>query len=333
MNISTQSSKPDRGLQLPTAAAPALETSSSVRKASMALHLMLLLAGLLFLLGGAPAARADLNHASPPDCTGSTLGINLFTDAPDVHIGDTIHYSVTVFNGLPGSPRISCDSTSIQAWVVTPDGKTNFVTLVRTTLLGQQSDYYTNAATYVVRAQDIRPDGTVRATANDIGVIHQNDVDSVGGGFQGVNTQVSQPCVQLSVQCFGGIGENGLVHFSGYATNCGNSVLVGVTITNFVNNGMFPVLFGTNLAPGQIAPFSGSYVPANICNPGPATLVVLAIDQFTTFPKPVTSSATFTCGDVLTPGIVVTKSCPVSPVAPGQLLFGESPHWRMEKEV
>ena len=53
-----------------------------------------LLAGLLFLLYGAPSARA---HQQPPGCTGSGLGILLFTDAPDVHIGDTLHYSITVF--------------------------------------------------------------------------------------------------------------------------------------------------------------------------------------------------------------------------------------------
>jgi len=54
-----------------------------------------LFAGLLFLLLSAPAARADRN---PPGCLGSGLGISLFTSLPDVHIGDTIYYSVNVFN-------------------------------------------------------------------------------------------------------------------------------------------------------------------------------------------------------------------------------------------
>src|SRR4051812_4524646 len=67
------------------------------------------------------------SHESPIGCTGSALGINLFTDVGDVHIGDTLRYSATVFNGLPGSPRIACDATEILAGIVTPDGKTNMI--------------------------------------------------------------------------------------------------------------------------------------------------------------------------------------------------------------
>ena len=78
-----------------------------------------------------------------------------------------------------------------------------------------QSDYYSNVVSYVVRAQDVRPDGTVRATASDTGIIHQNDTDSQGGGNQGVNTEVSQPCIQLFVQCTGNVGENGAITFTG----------------------------------------------------------------------------------------------------------------------
>src|SRR4029077_17442004 len=96
---------------------------------------LMLLLGLILLWGGAPAARA---HSSPAGCTGSGLGILLFTDAPDVHIGDTLNYSITVFNGTGGGPVV-CDSTAIQAFVVTPDGVSHPITLVRTTLTSGQS--------------------------------------------------------------------------------------------------------------------------------------------------------------------------------------------------
>ncbi len=139
----------------------------------------LILAMLGLLWGGASAALAD---ESPVGCTGSALGINLFTSTRDVHIGDTITYSVTIFNGLPGSPRVACDATGIQASLMTPDGVSHDLTslLVRRTLLNQQNDFYPDIVSYVVRAQDILPDGTVRATASDTGVIHQNDTDSKG---------------------------------------------------------------------------------------------------------------------------------------------------------
>jgi uncharacterized repeat protein (TIGR01451 family) len=265
---------------------------------------------------GPLASRA----VSPPGCTGSGLGINLFTDIGDVHIGDTIHYSASIFNGLSGSLQVACDATSILAGIVTPDGLTNMITLRRTTLLNGQADFYTNVVSYVVRAQDIQPDGTLKTTAFDNGDIHQNAVPSRGGGFQGVNTQVNQPCVQITAQCVSSVGELGLITFTGSVTNCGNNTLVGVTITNFVNNGSSTVLFPTNLARGEVATFSGSWVPANACLPSTATLFVRASDEFTATPRTLTNSVSITCQNVVTPRIAVTQSCPPNPTSVGGLL-------------
>ena len=215
-------------------------TLSALRSPSAPFVWVALLAGLLFLLFSAPAARAD---RVPPGCIGSGLGISLFTSLPDVHIGDTIYYSVNVFN----APFPACDAGdtnpatagAIRAFIVTPDGVTNNLTLRRTFLAPGESDFYTNVVSYVVRAQDIRPDGTVRATADDHGDIHQNDTNSSGGGNQGVNTEVNLPCILITAQCVGSVGENGAITFTGTVTNCGNNTLVGVTVTNFVNGGQF----------------------------------------------------------------------------------------------
>ncbi len=277
---------------------------------------MALMTGMFFLLFSAPSAHA---HPSPAGCTGSGLGILLFTDSPDVHIGDTLNYSVSIFNGT-GSGPVVCDASSIQASLVTPDGITHTITVLHTTMVSGQLDFYTNVVSYVVRAQDVRPDGTVRATASDTGIIHQNDTDSQGGGNQGVNTEVSLPCIALLVQCTGGIGENGAITYTGTVTNCGNNTLVGVTVTNFVNGGQFPVTFITNLLAGQISTFSGSWVPSNPCNPSTASLSAQGIDQFTTHPRTVTSAVDTTCSVALSPGIKVTKACPAQPVSPGQTL-------------
>lgn len=274
-----------------------------------------LLAGLL-LLGSAPFARGQ---AVPPGCVGSAIGISLFTAAPDIHIGDTILYSVSVFNGLPGNPT-SCDASNIVAWVTTPDGVNHPITLTRTYLSHGQSDFYANVVSYVARAQDIRPDGTLRATAEVTAIILQGETPSAGGANQGVNTEVSQPCIKLAVQCVGGVGENGAITFTGTVTNCGNNTLVGVTITNSVNGGQFEVTFIETLARGQVASFNGSWIPANPCSPSTATFTARGTDQFTANPRTVTSSADATCQNTLTPGIRVTKVCPEQPVRPGQLL-------------
>jgi uncharacterized repeat protein (TIGR01451 family) len=244
----------------------------------------------------------------------------LFTDSPDVHIGDTLNYSITVFNGTGNGPLV-CDATGITAQSTTPDGISHPITLVRTTLTSAQSDYYSNVVSYVVRAQDVQPDATVRATASDTGIIHQNDTDSQGGGNQGVNTEVSLPCIQLFVQCTGNVGENGAITFTGSVTNCGNNTLVGVTVTEFVNGGQTPVTFITNLLAHQSAPFSGSWVPSNPCTSSTATFTASGTDQFTTHPQTVTNSASTTCSEVLTPGIRVTKACPSQAPSPGQLLI------------
>jgi len=95
-----------------------------------------LLAGLLLLVS-APWARADQN---PPGCTGSALGIVLYTDAPDVHIGDTLNYSILVFNGTDTGPVV-CNATSIQAFVVTPDGVSHTIALTNTSLTSGTKEF------------------------------------------------------------------------------------------------------------------------------------------------------------------------------------------------
>src|SRR6185295_11902400 len=112
-----------------------------------------------------------------------------------------------------------------------------------------------------------------------------NDTPSNGGANQGVNTEVSQPCIAIAVQCVGGVGENGAITFTGTVTNCGNNRLVLVSVTNFVNGVQSHVAFITNLFQGQVAQFSGSWIPLNPCSPSTATLVAYGSDSQTASPK------------------------------------------------
>ena len=283
---------------------------------AFSLRLTAMLTGLALILSGIPSTYADQN---PPGCTGSGLGILLYTDASDVHVGNTLHYSVTIFNGTTTGP-IVCDATSITAFLVTPDGVSHQIPLTVTNLVSGQSDFYPDVVSYTVRAQDIQPDGTVDATASDSGIIHQNTIDSQGGGHQGVNTVVSMPCLQIAAQCSSGIGEAGVITFSGTVTNCGNDDLYGVGITNMVNGTLVQVAYLPTLATNQSASFSGSWTPASPCSPNTAVLTATGTDSETSYPTNVMVSTTLTCSDVLTPAITVTKTCPVSGGVPGQLL-------------
>ena len=159
-------------------------------------------------------------NRSPADCTGSGLGILLNVSANKVHIGDTISYSVTVFNGT-GSGPVVCDASDITASLVTPDGTNHPITLNGlhgTTLQNGQSDYYPNIVSYIARTQDVKqPDGIMTATASDAGTIHFNDTDTNGGGNQGVNTTVistptppsTPPSIPSSSNSYSGGGGGG----------------------------------------------------------------------------------------------------------------------------
>jgi uncharacterized repeat protein (TIGR01451 family) len=313
MKTSNPTLKPNHIVPPPSARPETKPKSSVSSKDSFGFGLTLLLAGLAFLSFGAPRAHADV---SPPGCTGSGLGISLFAHASDLHIGDTLTYSVLVFN----TPFPACDASGIVAGIVTPDGRTNMITLKRTTLVPGDSDTYTDVVSYVVRAQDMQSDGTVRATAFDYGDIHQNDTNSRGGGFQGVNTQVDLPCIKITATCTGNVGETGAITFTGTVKNCGNTPLIGATVSNLVNNAWFLVLGPIDLDTNQVVSFSGSWVPSNPCSPSTATLAAQGTDTTTSDPRTVTDSVNTTCSNVLTPGIQVTKTCPATPVAPGQPL-------------
>ncbi|MFA6295010.1 MAG: class F sortase [Candidatus Paceibacterota bacterium] len=128
-------------------------------------------------------------HKSPDLCTGSGLGIMLYSNVVQAHIGDTISFSVDIYNGSGVGP-IVCDASEIQASITTPDGQAHPITLSRTALLNKEKDFYQNVVTYVARSEDIKPGNILVATAVDTGTIHQNDTNSSGGGNQGVNIEV-----------------------------------------------------------------------------------------------------------------------------------------------
>ncbi|MEO8638020.1 MAG: hypothetical protein ABI430_03930 [Candidatus Taylorbacteria bacterium] len=147
-------------------------------------------------------------HKSPDTCTGSGLGVFLFTDLPQVHVGDVIHYSITVFNNTPGSPLIACDASEIAATLVTPDGVSHSIPLTRTTLTDLQSDDYQNVASYTAKQSNLESGLTLNAQASVTGNIHQNDTDSQGGAHQEVKvTVVATPLLPFNISCPAIAGE------------------------------------------------------------------------------------------------------------------------------
>lgn len=128
-------------------------------------------------------------HQDPAGCSGSGLNLSLFTDKQEVVLGDTITYSINVFNGTGGGPVV-CNAMDLHAHLKTPDGANHDITLSQTSLAGGESTPSLNAVTYVSRAEDMQANGTLAASAEVAGTIHFGPMDSAGGGTQSVNTRV-----------------------------------------------------------------------------------------------------------------------------------------------
>src|ERR1035437_9230327 len=307
-----------KGLIQPSGdSSPSAAALSALRNPSAPFLWVALVAGLLFLLLSAPSVRAW----NPVGCTGSGLAIEIINvSSLPPHVGDTIVYQVTVGNAI--YPACSAGEINpaaagaVKAYVVMPNGSTNNLPTVPSFL--NPGDSFATNISYVVGAGDVRPDNTVIARAYVDGTSH-GVINQPASSTQPQSTPVQTPCVRITAQCVQGVGENGQITFTGTVTNCGSDMLVGLTVTNFVNGSGVLVLGPINLDTNQVVSFSGSWVPSNPCLSSTATLTVWATDQFTATPKVVTDSKSITCQNTLTPGIKVTKACG-DRVSPGQLL-------------
>ena len=108
--------------------------------------------------------------------------------------------------------------------------------------------------------------------------------------------------------------------FSGIISNAGNIALINVMVVDNQPSNNTPVIGPLTLAPGETAPYSGSYVvPINLCVTNIADTVTATAKDVCAGSN-VTASASALCPILPTPRLTVTKICPASPVAPGQLL-------------
>jgi hypothetical protein len=117
---------------------------------------------------------------------------------------------------------------------------------------------------------------------------------------------VVNDCLEVTKFCTNGVGENGLITFTGTVKNCGNADLTGVVVTNFFNGTSAQVFGPVTLTPGEVQTFSGSYQPTDICQPSEDTLIGYGTDPLLCL---VTATNSATCSLVLTPCITVTKNC------------------------
>src|SRR6266404_2732407 len=103
---------------------------------------------------------------------------------------------------------------------------------------------------------------------------------------------VVNPCLQVTKSCLNGVGAAGTVSFSGSISNCGNTLLTNVVVSNFVNGAFVYVLGPTNLDTNQVINFTGNYLPNDPCHPATDTLTAWGTDELG---LTITNSATAAC--------------------------------------
>jgi uncharacterized repeat protein (TIGR01451 family) len=107
-----------------------------------------------------------------------------------------------------------------------------------------------------------------------------------------------------------------LLTYTGTVNNPGNITLVNVTVVDDQPAPNTPVIGPIALAPGETVHFTGSYtVPADFCGTDTLTARGSSFCGGTNL----TATATTTCPVETTPGIAVTKNCPITPVPRGAL--------------
>ncbi len=107
--------------------------------------------------------------------------------------------------------------------------------------------------------------------------------------------RVINPCLSVTKTCLNGVGAAGTVSFSGSISNCGNTVLTNVIVSNFVNNAFVyvlgPITLGVNGAE-RLVTFTGNYTPNDPCHAATDTLVAWGTDELG---LTITNSASATC--------------------------------------
>ncbi len=183
-----------------------------------------------------------------------------------------------------------------------------------TTLVPGAQTFYPVVATYIVRQQDILPDGRLRAELYYSGLSHQNIINEPVSEIKWVNTVVKNPCIDVSANCVGGVGESAPITCSGTVRNCGDIALIDVTVSNSVNGTVKSI---GSLAVGETKSLTDAWVPLNPCTSTTAIFTAQGWDELNGNSKRVTDTASTTCVNTLTPGIDVTQNCSGSPVVPG----------------
>jgi uncharacterized repeat protein (TIGR01451 family) len=234
---------------------------------------------------------------------------------PQAHVGDTITAAIRVRNVDDFGDSLTITSI-VDIVYHTSITETSANLLLAPVNLVNFGDSVTVTNTYLVLPGDpdvLQDDGLAGGIDNHDGAGGSGIKQDFFVTFPG-QVRILKPCIQVFKNCANGVGENGLIVWSGMVTNCGNTPLENVTVSNLVN-GVMTLVLSTNLNTNSFVRFTNSYLGG--CAPTTDTLFARGTDSLG---LTVTSSATATCSNIFVSGISVTKNCPGEPVPPGGIL-------------
>ncbi|HXU76533.1 MAG TPA: hypothetical protein VN794_08190, partial [Methylomirabilota bacterium] len=301
------------------------KVTSQVKKVSVSLSFATVVA-----LAAWVAPQRAQAHQEPPGCAGNGSGGNIgILNGAFHHVGDAVDFTVGV-----NVPAGQCQGSNITARLRFPDG----------TFLDYATNLTLNPGTgitcpnvadprclpgpyrYIVKAADLgkqtvetnlpnvdcRSPSAVNsvygvATASGVDHTGPGELDSSFSDCRNIPITIFRPAIVCTKFCNNAIGQSGQITFSGSVSNSGTATpLVNVVVSNLVNGALVLVTNITQLDPGQVVTFGGSYTPANPCLPTTDTIFVSGSDQLG---SNVVSQCSATCSNILTPCLTVTKLC------------------------
>jgi hypothetical protein len=282
-------------------------------------------------LGAALAALVALTanqanaQGSPPGCNANALSITIAKNpGGNIVLGTVVHYTIVIQNPVTdpgGNPACDISLPNGLSFICPgadglPDGTTTVIRPNGFVIHAGDPAISTNIDCTITGAAIPAgsPPGTLpqaQAKVSAPGAILDDGFNDPANIDKTISVSVVTPCIGVTKNCVNTCTPYGQpIQFSGVVSNCGNILLLNVTVTDDQNGGV--LVFSTNaLQPGASAPYSGSYTNSGAILCGPFTDTVTAIGTANTAPTPVnvTNTASATCHVSTSPAITLLKDC------------------------
>lgn len=225
---------------------------------------------------------------------------------PLAHPGDTITYIIRVRNIDEFGDQVTV--TNIFDTINTTPVATTTGNLLGSTVTLNPNDFITVTNTFQL------PNECTTNALTDLATAQGQDLhNGPGGTGTPLNYSVSFPatiailCPNLCIgkTCTNGVGETGSIGFTISVTNCGNTLLTNVVVTDTINGQPFDLAGPMSLDVGQVTNVVGSYIPSSPCS----STDFASVSGTDALGLTTNATASATCSNLITSCLGITKTC------------------------